>query len=293
MKGVNALMLRAALDACKEVKAAGVLLFLDAAEDWGFFKAVPDKKSIIIVTRRTEADAEIGRYAKDAMAVVRLPEVRLTRLGQVKLSIIIGLAEGALRNEDRVVCLTGVSGRGIIDTMLVLDLARETEVFAARGISKGLLKRIKPHVLESVLTLAIELAGEGREGKAIGTTFVIGDHERVSKLSKPLIMNPFKGYPEESRNILDASVHETIKEFSLLDGAFIIRDDGCVMAAGVHLDAALEDEGLTPGLGCRHMAAAGITDVTDAAAITISGSTGIVRIFRKGKTVLELERPGG
>ena len=203
----------------------------------------------------------------------------------------MSITEGVIKTSDRVVCLGGDAGRGILDTMMVLELDKENEVFATTGISRDLLKSLKPEVLETVLRMALELSSEGREGKAIGTTFVIGDHEKVMELSRPLILNPFKGHPEEMRNIVDKSVHETIKEFSLLDGAFIIRDDGVVISSGVHLDAALEEEGHMPGLGCRHMSAAGITDVTDAVAITISGSTGIVRIFRKGKILLELEKP--
>ena len=54
------------------------------------------------------------------------------------------------------------------------------------------------------------------------------------QLSRQLVMNPFHGYPEEDRNILDPNLRETIREFSAIDGAFVIRDDGVVMAAGRH-----------------------------------------------------------
>lgn len=39
---------------------------------------------------------------------------------------------------------------------------------------------VNPDVLESVLTLALEIAREGREGRKIGTLFTIGDAEAVS-----------------------------------------------------------------------------------------------------------------
>lgn len=291
MTELNRIMMDAAMVALKDVKASALILFLDAVEDWKFWKGIRHKKKLVLVTQKEETEEELAAYRKNLRAILRLPPVKLTRLGQIKLSIIMCLAEGIIESGDRVVCLTGSPQRGTLDTVMVLDLDKETEVFTAMGISKDLLKQLKPEVLEAVINIALELSSEGREGKAIGTTFVIGDHEKVLKLSRPLIMNPFRGYPEEARNILDEAVHETIKEFSLLDGAFIIREDGVVMNAGMHLDAALEEEGLMPGLGCRHMAAAGITDVTDAAAVTISGSTGIVRIFRKGKILLEIEKP--
>ncbi len=286
---LNEKMIAASLEAMEESGAEALLLFIDAIEDWSAWRVIPDLKRLIMVTRCPDTEKKLD--SQGLKAVIKLPDVNLTRLGQIKLAVIKGLDDGVLENSGRVVCLTGLKGRGIVDTMMVLDLAKEDEVFIARGISKELLDRLSTHVLESVLNIALELAGEGREGKSIGATFVIGDHEKVDKLSRPLIMNPFKGYPEEARNIIDEAMHETIKEFALLDGAFIIREDGVVMAAGVHLDAALEREGHLPGLGCRHMAAAGITDVTDAVAITISGSTGTVRIFRKGAVIFELERP--
>jgi len=283
-------MLESAQAALRESDASSLLLFIDAVEEKGFWRRFREKKKFILVTQKEEPSSPEARPG-EVKAVLRLPAVKLTRLGQVKLSLIMCVAEGLVKSSDTVVCLTGLPSIGQLDAFMVLDLGKESEVFSAMGMSMGLLSKVKPEVLESVLNMALELSGEGREGRAVGTTFVIGDNEKVTGLSRPLIMNPFKGYPEEARNILDEAVHETIKEFSLLDGAFLIREDGVVMAAGVHLDAALKEEGLMPGLGCRHMAAAGITDLTEAAAVTISGSTGIVRIFSKGKVLLELERP--
>lgn len=290
MKDLNRLMLESAQAALRESDASSLLLFIDAVEEKGFWRRFREKKKFILVTQKEEPSGPDARPG-EVKAVLRLPAVKLTRLGQVKLSLIMCVAEGLVKSSDTVVCLTGLPSIGQLDAFMVLDLGKESEVFSAMGMSMGLLSKVKPEVLESVLNMALELSGEGREGRAVGTTFVIGDNEKVTGLSRPLIMNPFKGYPEEARNILDEAVHETIKEFSLLDGAFLIREDGVVMAAGVHLDAALKEEGLMPGLGCRHMAAAGITDLTEAAAVTISGSTGIVRIFSKGKVLLELERP--
>lgn len=291
MSDFNRIMLDNALAASKDVDAAALIIFLDALDDWDTWKSLEDKGSLILVTQKEEAEKALEPYLDELKAVVRLPEVRFTRLGQIKFATIICITEGIVSGSDTVVCLSGLAAGRRLDTLVVLDLATESDLVKTAGISRDLLERVKPEVFETVLNIAIELASEGREGRPVGSIFVIGDHEKVMSLSRPLIMNPFRGYPESSRNLLDSTVHETIKEFSLLDGAFVIREDGVVESAGMHLDAALEDDGLTPGLGCRHMAAAGITDVTEATAITISGSTGMVRIFRKGKTVMEIERP--
>jgi hypothetical protein len=50
-------------------------------------------------------------------------------------------------------------------------------------------------------------------------------------------LNPFYGYKEEDRNILNPFMDETMKEFSSIDGAFIIRGDGVVLSAGSLLQA--------------------------------------------------------
>jgi len=64
-----------------------------------------------------------------------------------------------------------------------------------------------------------------------------------------------------------------------------------LITAGRHLNAALEEEDMPKGLGSRHVAAAGITSLTNAIAIVISESAGTVRIFKKGKVFMEIERP--
>jgi DNA integrity scanning protein DisA with diadenylate cyclase activity len=136
--------------------------------------------------------------------------------------------------------------------------------------------------LERVLAVATELAVEGREGKPVGCLFVVGDTERVEKLTKPLVLNPFFGYKEEDRNILNPFMDETIKEFSSIDGAFIIRGDGVVESAGSLLQATDIKHVLPSGLGSRHAAAAAISVATDAIALVVSSSTGQVTLFRSG-----------
>ena len=89
---------------------------------------------------------------------------------------------------------------------------------------------------------------------------------------------------------MDQRLKETVKEFSSIDGAFILREDGVILAAGRHLDASGEHIEIPLGLGSRHRAAAGITSLTDALAIVVSEETGGVRIFHHGKIFMEIEK---
>ena len=101
-------------------------------------------------------------------------------------------------------------------------------------------------------------------------------------MTKPLVLNPFFGYKAEDRNILNPFMDETIKEFSSVDGAFIIRGDGVVETAGSLLQAADFSQPLPSGLGTRHAAAAAISVAAECIAIVVSSSTGQVTLFRRG-----------
>ena len=57
--------------------------------------------------------------------------------------------------------------------------------------------------LEKIIWLAIEIAREGREGRKVGTLFVISDAENVLKHSRPLILDPLFGHPDDKKHIDD------------------------------------------------------------------------------------------
>ncbi|HEX5700702.1 MAG TPA: hypothetical protein VFX77_08645, partial [Rubrobacter sp.] len=79
-------------------------------------------------------------------------------------------------------------------------------------------REVDRRVLEETVSLAVEIAREGREGRKIGTLFVVGDSGEVIKRSKPLILDPLHGHPDESKQIENPDMRETIKELAQLDG---------------------------------------------------------------------------
>lgn len=146
---------------------------------------------------------------------------------------------------------------------------------------------VNNETLEKVILLAVEIAREGREGRKVGTLFVISDSEAVLANSRCLILAPLMGHPERKRHIDDPDLRETVKELAQLDGSFIVSDEGIVLSACRYIDAPSKDVVLPLGLGSRHMAAASITKITDAIAIVVSESS-IVRIFDNGEIVSEI-----
>jgi diadenylate cyclase len=142
-------------------------------------------------------------------------------------------------------------------------------------------ERVDPTALRAVLRLALELGREGREGKKVGTAFIIGDTNEVLKRSHQLILNPYEGHTEDTRDIKNRSHWETIKEFAQIDGVFIVDEKGVIISAGRYLDVNTKSIELE-GFGGRHMSALAVTRETQAIAVTVSESGGIVRLFKDG-----------
>ena len=144
---------------------------------------------------------------------------------------------------------------------------------------------VAPAVLDSVLHVALEIAREGREGKMIGTSFVVGDSENVQGHSKQFVLNPFYGHGETERQITNAGTRGAIKEFAQLDGAFLVTGNGLVEAAGRCITVDMSRVDLPGGLGSRHSSAAGITQATKSIGVVVSQSGGLISIFKEGKIV--------
>lgn len=139
-----------------------------------------------------------------------------------------------------------------------------------------------------LIELAIEIAREGREGRRIGTLFTFGDEAAVLAASRPLILDPLAGHPEQARHLANPDLRGTIKELAQLDGAFVVSSSGVFVAACRYLNiVAASNVELSLGLGSRHLAAAGISSATKAVGIVVSESS-VVRVFCHGDMVAEI-----
>jgi diadenylate cyclase len=147
---------------------------------------------------------------------------------------------------------------------------------------------VTDEVFETVFNICLEIAKEGREGKKVGTAFIIGDTENVLSKSRQLILNPFAGHRIEDRMITNHDIRENIKELAQLDGAFVIRGDGLIEAAARYITIDTSAVGIAKGLGTRHSSVAGITLVTKAIGIVVSQSGGKISIFRDGQVLQEI-----
>jgi diadenylate cyclase len=265
------------------------LLYADVFEDYVALAKIGQEKGVELILAIKD-DSSFKEARSIFKKVLRIPDVPLGRINQIKMAVIQALSKGLVKEGDKWVCLSGIPQSKALDNLLILEFGKEFEIISSSDLPV-LSEIVRPEVFETALNLALDLSAEGKEGrKPVGTIFVLGRHEEVLRFSHPMVINPFQGYPEEERNILDPRLKETVKEFSSIDGAFIFREDGVIMAAGRHLDASGESIEIPLGLGSRHRAAAGITHLTDALAIVISEGTGGVRIFHHGKIFMEIEK---
>ncbi|HVS52788.1 MAG TPA: diadenylate cyclase [Opitutaceae bacterium] len=276
---VNRLMFREADRVATGAECSSIVVFGDTFIGGIQPGALRSKLKTILVTRTALETTEDHREFTE---MIQVRSFSNQRLAQLRSAMLVALTRGVVKFTDRICCIGGITGSNQFDTLVVVDIEREFQTLLTGSTADLLPEDVKPEVLERVIAVATELAVEGREGRPVGCLFVVGDTEKVETLTKPLVLNPFFGYKEEDRNILNPFMDETVKEFSSIDGAFVIRGDGVVEAAGSLIQATDSSHSLPSGLGSRHAAAAAISVAANCISIVVSSSTGQVTLFRRG-----------
>jgi len=286
---INRLMLREAERVARTLKCRSVLIFGDTfAGGLELGNSLEAFQTILVTRGGSDSNENPGTINE----IIPVRSHSNSRMSQLRAAILISLTRGLLKSDEQVCCIGGIPQSNRFDTVLVVDVLREFRTLISDR-TFSLPSAIRPEVLERVLAIATELGTQGREGKAVGALYVLGDTNSVLEYSKPLVLNPFFGYKEEDRNVLNPFMDETVKEFSSIDGAFIIRGNGVIEAAGALLRAPQYPENLPSGLGARHAAAASITLSTRSIALVVSSSTGQVSLFSKGNMISVLTNPFG
>ncbi|MSU72989.1 MAG: hypothetical protein EXS43_11720 [Opitutus sp.] len=276
---VNRLMFREAERIAKGADCSAIVVFGDTFVGGIQPGVLRSRLKSILVTRTA---LETRDDAQQFSETIQVRSFSNQRLAQLRSAMLVALTRGIVTFTDRICCVGGITGSNQFDTLVVVDIEREFQTLLTGSTADLLPEDVKPEVLERVIAVATELAVEGREGRPVGSLFVVGDVEKVKSLSKPLVLNPFFGYKEEDRNILNPFMDETVKEFSSIDGAFIIRGDGVVESAGSLIQATDSTHELPSGLGSRHAAAGAISVAANCISIVVSSSTGQVTLFRRG-----------
>jgi diadenylate cyclase len=274
-----------ALSVTDSAGAEAILLLLDGPADWQRLKKMAGDARVLVAAGTAE---ELEGAGKAGLAAVRLGMPHGPIYERLTQSVLEAVADEVLAPGSCVVALYSGFDADTIDSLSVIKLDEHLNRLTARDL-RQLETRVPLDTLKIVVDLAVEIGREGREGKPVGTLFVVGDARKVLACSHSAGFDPVKGYQRKERNLNDPRVREGIKEIAQMDGAVIVSADGTVEAACRYLDCSAAEVTLSKGLGARHWAAAAVSRATNAVAVTVSESNGTVRIFQNGEVLLRIE----
>lgn len=282
------LLVNHCFDLARQLSITKLLVFAESVLDQRYLVENKGEETIILLTKNKE---KIREEFLPHCHVISLPGQDLSRSEQFELGLLIAVLHDLVEHDETVLCMTGLVGTLRLDNLLITNLLRDNTWFHKHTYEKIPKKVLRSQEFFRLLDISLHLASQGREGKKIGTIFVLGEYEKYDKYLKQLVLNPFKGHPMKSRNIHDNDFFETIREFAALDGAFIIDNAGVVERAGTYLNPpASKDASMLKGFGARHAAAASLTAATDALTIAVSESSSSVSVFFDGSLILQLNR---
>lgn len=245
------------------------------------------KKVIFAVTEPYVAQ----KLVEANFQAVALPGFTASRTDRLKAALVSVVGAGMIAKGEQVICAIAPEPGRPLDTIMHIT-AGESDAERTSLEVTGIDSPVSPQLLEVLVHVALRIGRDGYEGRAVGTLIIVGDATKVMEMSHPLSLNPFQGYSEAERDLHDPTVREAVRTFALLDGAFVVREDGVVLAAGRHIHIPEDAPSLPLGLGSRHAAAASITSQTDALGIVVSQSSGVVRVFHKGEITFEIQPSG-
>lgn len=281
------ILVKNALRLAEDTASHKVFLFLNSGSsclDLLDTDTVQNNKIVLI----TPKDAELPQCIERSKVAIKTWAGNQSRYSRIKYAFLQAVLQNIIQPDSKVVCVLGPWGSDHLDTITIHDLALSwSEEFPFDP--RSLIAKSSFYTVMAVVDIALDIGALGREGKSVGTTFIVGNIERIMNSSHQAVFNPFRGYPEKARNINSPEVVESIKEIAQLDGAFVVSEEGVVEAAGRHLDAVTTVTKQLKGLGSRHRAAASLTKHCEAIAVVVSESTGRVTIFERGQVVTSLE----
>ena len=263
----------------------GILLLVEERLDWSMVRQLTGTAPLLV---SADHEAELAGASEHGLKEVPLDVAGLPVHERLAQALLECVAAELIAPEAQIVALYSGFEAGTIDSVSLLRLAEHLGQLTVRDL-RNLETKVPLETLKLVVDLAVEIGREGREGKPVGTLFVVGDTSKVLHSSHSAGFDPVRGYGRGERRLADPRVREGIKEIAQLDGAFVIGADGTVEAAARYIDASAENVSVAKGLGARHWAAAAVTRRTKCVAVTVSETSGTVRIFHDGEVVLRIE----
>ena len=227
----------------KTAEAEALLVYVDGAPDWEAIKKKSKSCPIIVAADKEKYLAGAEEFGINTVVVELEDSPILERLTH---ALVESVAADILGTGARVVAIYSGFEEGRIDTLSLIRLEEHLGRLTSRDL-RQLETSVPLETLKIVVDLAVDIGRDGREGKPVGTMFVVGDQRKVLANSAPTGFDPIKGYSRKERNISDARVREGLREVAQLDGAFVIAPDGTVEAACRLIDVSSASVTLSKG----------------------------------------------
>ncbi|MFM7034510.1 MAG: DNA integrity scanning protein DisA nucleotide-binding domain protein [Planctomycetia bacterium] len=278
-------LLQAAVQLRSAAGADALMLLADRPLDWEQIRGVIGDVPTLVAA---DDEGDLAGAASRGFTEVLLDIGDLPVHERLAQALLECVADEKITPDAQIVAIYSGFEAGTIDSVSLLRLEEHLGQLTARDL-RNLETKVPLETLKLVVDLAVEIGREGREGKPVGTLFVVGDTRKVMQSSHSTGFDPVRGYGRSERKLNDPRVREGLKEIAQLDGAFVVGADGTVEAAARYIDASAENVSVSKGLGARHWAAAAITRRTKSVAVAVSETNGTVRIFQNGEVVLRIE----
>ena len=200
-------LVECAFDLARSLSITSLLVQADELRDIRFVEKLRERELIVWLTRG-DRELPLGKRRKNK--VITIPDVALTRMSQLKMGLLVAILNEHIRRDESILCLSGVAGSGRLDTMLIANAERDFPWFRRHKVKEA-QESIATREFVRVIDIAMRLASEGREGKPLGTIFVLGEMEELAPYLRQLVLNPCEGHPRKNRNIHDEEFFESLR----------------------------------------------------------------------------------
>ena len=185
----------AAAKLSRAVDADALMLLLEGPTDWDRLKAYAGEEKILIAAdfpAQIEGAAEAGL----ATVVLKMPDSPVHE--KLTQALLESVADDILAPGAQVVALYSGFEAGTIDSISLIHLGEHLGQLTARDL-RQLETRVPLDTLKTVVDMAVEVGREGREGKPVGTLFVVGDSRKVLASTARSAISTIRGSARESR----------------------------------------------------------------------------------------------
>ena len=160
-------------------EADAMLFLMERPTDWTRLRQASGQHPVLLAGDTAETLEGVGEGEFATILLNMPPEAPVyERLTQALLEAV---ARDLLPPGASVVAVYSGFEPTVIDSLSIIRLGEHLGQLTVRDL-RQLKTRIPLDTLKTVVDLAVDIGREGREGKPVGTIFVVGDHRKVLSL---------------------------------------------------------------------------------------------------------------